>query len=64
TIETYLLGATFKSENREDLADKIRLVLHRMKDVGKPPVSSHMSIFAQIIRNEKLFGERYGRFLA
>ncbi|MDB4866894.1 MAG: glycosyltransferase, partial [Cohnella sp.] len=31
TIETYLLGATFKSENREDLADKIRLVLHRMK---------------------------------
>jgi glycosyltransferase involved in cell wall biosynthesis len=64
TIETYLLGATFKAENREDLADKIRLLLHRMKDAGKPPVSSHTSIFAQIIRNEKLFGERYGRFLA
>ncbi|WP_169306617.1 glycosyltransferase [Cohnella pontilimi] len=64
TIDTYLLGATFKAENPEDLADKMKLLLHRMKEAGKPPAASHMSIFAQMLRNEKLFGERYGRFLA
>ncbi|MBW5448335.1 glycosyltransferase [Cohnella sp. CFH 77786] len=65
TIETYGLGDTFEAENRSDLTDKLRKLLNRLKR-GEAAESSPntTSLFSRFIRDEKLFGENYRKFLA
>lgn len=65
TIETYGLGDTFEAENPADLADKLRKLLNRLHRGGLPPLGLNTaSLYARFIRDEKLFGENYRKFLA
>jgi len=64
TIETYGLGDTFEAENIQDLADKLRMLLNRLRQGSLCPKRTNTeSLFARIIRDEKLFGENYRKFL-
>lgn len=66
TIETYGLGETFEAENTADLAVKLRKLLNRLSQgrgsLQAPPGPA--SLYARYLRDEKLFGEKYGDFLA
>lgn len=67
TIETYRLGDTFEAENRADLTDKLRKLLNRLHRGGTATAAANTkttSLFARFIRDEKLFGENYRKFLA
>lgn len=65
TIETYRLGDTFEAENRADLADKLRQLVNRLQRGGANAGRTNAtSLFARFIRDEKLFGENYRKFLA